>query len=59
MELEVKVLKSKGDEVYEKISRCLRERGIQLCDKQEPRTLRLFRAMGYDGSYQKLVEQFG
>lgn len=28
MELKVKILKSKGDEVYEKTSRCLRERGI-------------------------------
>jgi hypothetical protein len=58
MELEVKVLKPKGDEAYKEISRYLRERGIQLCHKQEPRTLRLFRAMGYDGSYQNLVEQF-
>jgi hypothetical protein len=58
MELEVKVLKPKGDEAYNEISRYLRERGIQLCHKQEPRTLRLFRAMGYDGSYQNLVEQF-
>lgn len=59
MELEVKVLKHKGDEVYEKISRYLRECGILLCHKQEPRTIRLFQAMGYDGSYHNLVEQSG
>ncbi|KAI3573648.1 hypothetical protein IWW34DRAFT_706568 [Fusarium oxysporum f. sp. albedinis] len=57
MELEVKVLKDKGDEVYETISRYLRECGILLCHKQEPRTLRLFQAMGYDGSYHNLVKQ--
>lgn len=57
MELEVKVLKPKANEAYEKITRYLRERGIQLCHKQEPRTLLLFQAMGYDGSYQNLVEQ--
>jgi hypothetical protein len=59
MELEVKVLKTKGNEAYKKITRYLRECGIQLCHKQEPRTLRLFRAIGYDGSYQNLVEQIG
>jgi hypothetical protein len=57
MELEVKVLKDKGNEVYETISRYLRECGILLCHKQEPRTLRLFEAMGYDGSYHNLVKQ--
>ncbi|KEZ41755.1 hypothetical protein SAPIO_CDS6730 [Scedosporium apiospermum] len=59
MELEVKVLKDKGDEVYEKISRYLREHDIFMCHKQEPRTIRLFQAMGYDGSYHNLVKQSG
>lgn len=59
MELEVKVHKHKGDEVYEKISNYLRERGIALCHKQEPRTLRLFQAMGYDGNYHNMVKQPG
>jgi hypothetical protein len=59
MELEVKVLKYKGDEVYEKISRYLRERSILLCYKQEPRTIRLFQAMDYDGTYHHLVKQSG
>ncbi|KND87181.1 hypothetical protein TOPH_08140 [Tolypocladium ophioglossoides CBS 100239] len=59
MELEVKVLKYKGDEVYQKINRYLRERGILLCHKHEPRTIRLFKAMGYDGSYHNLIKQSG
>ncbi|KEY63918.1 hypothetical protein S7711_10239 [Stachybotrys chartarum IBT 7711] len=59
MELEVKVLKYKGDEVYEMISRYLIEHDILLCQKQEPRTIRLFEAMGYGGSYHTLVDQFG
>ncbi|POR37233.1 Uncharacterized protein TPAR_02562 [Tolypocladium paradoxum] len=59
MELEVKVLKHNGDEVFEKITRYLRERGIMLCHKQEPRSLRLFQAMGYHGSHHNLVKQSG
>lgn len=57
MELEVKVFKHEGDEVYENISTYLRERGIVLCHKQESKTIRLFRAMGYDGIYHRLVQQ--
>lgn len=59
MELEVKVLKNKGDEVYENISRYLRKNGILLCHKQMPRTIRLFEAMGYGRSDHTLVEQSG
>jgi hypothetical protein len=59
MELEVKIIKYKGDEVYEAVSRYLRERGILLCHKQESRTIKLFQAMGYDGGCHKLVKQSG
>ncbi|CAG9948799.1 unnamed protein product [Clonostachys rosea f. rosea IK726] len=58
MELEVKVFKHDGEAVYENISTYLGERGIVLCHKQEPKTVRLFHAMGCDRSY-RLVQQFG
>jgi hypothetical protein len=58
MELEVKVLKYEGDEVYEDISKYLREHNISLCYEQEPRTLRLFQSMGYNRSHRSLIKQF-
>jgi hypothetical protein len=58
MELEVKVFKHDSEAVYENISTYLGERGIVLYHKQEPKTVRLFHAMGCDRSY-RLVQQFG
>lgn len=58
MELEVKVPKTRGDEIYQKISTYLGERGVRLCPKQEPRTLRLFHGLGYTQGYRQLVKQF-
>jgi hypothetical protein len=47
MELEVKVPKSKSDVAYQIITEYLRKCGVVLCDHQESKTMRLFRAMGY------------
>ncbi|EHK23024.1 uncharacterized protein TRIVIDRAFT_29068 [Trichoderma virens Gv29-8] len=58
MELEVKVLRYEADEVYGDISKYLREHNISLCYEQEPRTLRLFRSMGYNRSHKSLIKQY-
>lgn len=54
MEIEMKVLKDQSESTYEMATKYLKEVGIVLCDEQEPRTLRLLRALGYpvngDGS---------
>ncbi|CAO3636177.1 unnamed protein product [Cunninghamella blakesleeana] len=47
MEFEVKVPKYKGHSAYKKINKYLKKKGIVLCDKQETKSLRLFRHMGY------------
>ncbi|KAE8337961.1 hypothetical protein BDV24DRAFT_139027 [Aspergillus arachidicola] len=47
MEIEAKVPKEKADKAYEEVTRHLESRGIVLCDPQEGKTARLFRAMGY------------
>jgi len=47
IEIEVKVSKSEGDGAYQTITEHLRKRGLVLCDRQESKALRLFRAIGY------------
>ncbi|CAO3636181.1 unnamed protein product [Cunninghamella blakesleeana] len=47
MEFEVKVPEYKGDAVYNTITNYLKRKGVILCDKQETKSLRLFRHMGY------------
>jgi hypothetical protein len=59
MELEVKVLMHEADKAYEMITKHLKECGIVLCSMQQPRTERLFQAMGYDKIYRGLVDQSG
>lgn len=45
-ELSVKVPLSEGDTVYAAVASELRRRGVTLCDRQESKTIRLFRALG-------------
>lgn len=47
MELEVKVHRAEEDAVYNAITEQLDKSGIVLCERQESKTMRLFRAMGY------------
>lgn len=53
MEIEVKVPKAEADEAVEATTRYLRDRGVMLCERQEGKTMRLFRAMGYTGDEKK------
>lgn len=41
MEIEITTNKGGGDKVYEKVDSFLREKGVVLCEKQLPKTLRL------------------
>lgn len=59
MELEVKVFREEGDEVFENITRHLRNSEVRLCDDQKPRSIRLFEAMGYHRSEPSLIVQPG
>lgn len=47
MELEVKVHRAEEDTVYNAITEKLDKSGVVLCERQESKTMRLFRAMGY------------
>lgn len=47
MEVEAKVHRKKADEVVKATTQYLRDRGVVLCEPQEGKTMRLFRAMGY------------
>ncbi|KAB8230379.1 uncharacterized protein BDW43DRAFT_285848 [Aspergillus alliaceus] len=47
MEVEAKVPPKKEQKAYEAITRHLTSRGVVLCDRQEGKTQRLFRALGY------------
>ena len=58
MEIEVKVAKSKADDTYQTVSEYLRNREVTICEHQEPRTLRLFRAMADSGGRQLFGQQF-
>lgn len=49
MEIETKVSERKAGEVVKRITGYLRDRGVVLCEPQEGKTMRLFRAMGYIG----------
>jgi hypothetical protein len=49
MEFEVKVRRENAHYARHAITRYLEERGVVLCDPQEGKTMRLFRAMGYFG----------
>jgi len=57
MELEVKVAREEGHKAYEDITKYLKDHGIQICDHQKPRTLRLFETLGYNNSKPSLVVQ--
>ncbi|KAL4733045.1 hypothetical protein BDV11DRAFT_214442 [Aspergillus similis] len=47
MELEVKVHRAEEDRAYQSITDYLSARGVALCARQESKTMRLFRMMGY------------
>ncbi|KAL4767175.1 hypothetical protein BDW60DRAFT_200670 [Aspergillus nidulans var. acristatus] len=47
IELEVKIQRAEKDRVYQSITDHLSARGVVLCARQESKTMRLFRTMGY------------
>lgn len=47
MEIEAQLPSSEGQTAFQKISEHLKARGVSLCDRQEGKTVRLFRALGY------------
>ncbi|KAI7869085.1 hypothetical protein K492DRAFT_107267, partial [Lichtheimia hyalospora FSU 10163] len=47
MEIEIKVPKNNDDIIYKNITKYLKNNKIILCDKQETKTLKLFRRLGY------------
>ncbi|KAA8649382.1 hypothetical protein EYZ11_005639 [Aspergillus tanneri] len=47
LELEVKVHRAEEDRAYQVITEYLSAQGVVLCTRQEPKTMRLFRAMGF------------
>ncbi|KUL85296.1 hypothetical protein ZTR_07933 [Talaromyces verruculosus] len=47
MEIEVKVPRRRSKDAYQIITKYLENAGLVLCERQESRTIRIFRALGY------------